>query len=933
MIIRLVRNVLEPHGAEIFRAWPSVIDFLEAEFPGGMPVRVYDAGTLEEIDPDLWAVPDAAPDVVVVVAPRGTELIVAAIIAAVVAVAASLVVAMAFGAASPTRDQEASPTYSLNLPTNQSRLDKVIPVPFGSVTTTPDLASAPYREFVDNEEYVFALLCLGPCEVDVNDVLIEQTSASGLPPGVFEWQKFAPADHAGTMGTIEASFGLVENVITSAVVSDAELTAPDAAEVSAATFARRADFIAPDTIRVYGVLLESDGIEDGVGIDVTGTTSNNVSFTVSGDPVESATHFDITVAETVTSESVAAAAFLTTPSSATTSAALGRLVVRWRTGPLATVSDENGTNPVDPTPLPAALGVGLDVVVDYNSTTVASRVHSGSVVTTAVVTGMSADNEIIEYFADYEVHLDLPSGVSPATTTGVVVFKTQGVAATFAIGLSAPYIRGWYAASRPGVYGTEIALDFLFPSGLYRRNSSTGALASRSVEVKVERQEIDDTGNPVGAVTSQTFTYTRANNTPYRVTEKITVASGRYRVRAQRVTLTSSDAADQDRLVWSGLKFRANNAAGTVYQGCTLLATKARASAGLSGGALRQIKVDMTRRLPVLGSLNYTPASQGAFNSIADVAQDLLFNPDYGAGFDSSFVDLASFNSTRVELLAAGVPGFNGVIDTARPTFELLREIGGHALVEPLYRASGLGLVIDSPRAARSYVFSPANIVEGTFRRSYRTRGVEPHDSIEVGYFDFVTGSTEWIRWPTAGAFPRRVDLSHSLTDSAHALDVAKVTHAAVPLNDQAVEFEVELDGRIIEYLDRVGVSWPLWGTRRIARARLVSALSITLDRAPPDLSGSVWVMLVGDDGTPAGPIAATLVGEILVLDSSPGFTIHGEDSDYTPTPVMLAPLSSVVEDFTIIGAEPTEGGRVRISARRYDAARWAGTAFAGISL
>lgn len=937
MRIRFVADAMSPSEAEISDGNLSVLEYLEREHPGGIPVRAYSAETLEEIPPEEWALPELHNDAVIVVMPKGIETaIVVAIIAAVVAVAAMLVISMAMtpGASAIGADPEASPTYSLNLPTNQARLDKTIPVTYGEVTITPDLASQPYREFVNNEEWVYSLLVLGPGEYQLNGVQIEQTEVAGLPSGVFSTRKFAPADHASTMGNIEAAFGVAENVVTSGVVSDAELAAPDEAEVSESQQTRGVDFIAPDTLRVYGPLNGVD-INAGSQIEITGSASNDGVFTASGAPVVLPGYSDIAVAEPVVDES----GFTTLLNRyAITSKSYGRLKVEW-TVQLSRQYDESGwVASSNPDPLPDAMSPGSDLTVDWDGKSAAATVYSTNIYTysqTVTESSGSGDNNSYTttyYYAKYTVVVDLQEGVEPTGYNGLVTFTAKGVPVQFAVDLFSSYIRGYYIASPPGAEGEEIALDFVFPGGLYSRNQSTGALADRTIEIEAEWQEVDETGSPVGDPTAQIFTYTRANKTVYRVTEKIAVPLGRYRIRCKRLTATSGDAADQDRVIWAGLKFKVANSATPVYGNVSILATKARATAGLSGSALRQIKADVVRLLPTPGTLTYTPDNLGPYSTIPDVIADILFNPDYGAGYDSGLLDFASFSEIRDALEVNGIPTFNGVVDDARPTFELIREVGAHGMVEAYFRPDGLGLVVDAPRASQSYVFSPANVIEGTFRRSYRTRGAEPYDSIEVGFFDFATRSTEWVRWPAAGAFPRRVDLSRGLTDSAHALGAAKVIHAALPLEDQAVEFETELEGRIVEYLDRIGVAWPLWGARRVARIERSAGLEMLLDRAPEDLAGSVWAMLVADDGTPVGPILGALSGRNLELDVDPGITLHGADSDRVQTPVMLAPTSAVAEDWTITGVEPQDNGRVRITARRYDAARYAGTAWEGMT-
>lgn len=60
-----------------------------------------------------------------------------------------------------------SPTYSLQAQGNQARLGNPIPVIYGRHLVYPDFASQPYYEYIDNEQYVYQLHCIGQGEYDI----------------------------------------------------------------------------------------------------------------------------------------------------------------------------------------------------------------------------------------------------------------------------------------------------------------------------------------------------------------------------------------------------------------------------------------------------------------------------------------------------------------------------------------------------------------------------------------------------------------------------------------------------------------------------------------------------------------------------------------------------------------------------------------------
>lgn len=68
-----------------------------------------------------------------------------------------------------------SPTYSLSSQGNSARIGEPIPVIYGRHRIYPDLAATPYQEYVDNEQYLFQLHCIGQGEYDIEKIGIEDT--------------------------------------------------------------------------------------------------------------------------------------------------------------------------------------------------------------------------------------------------------------------------------------------------------------------------------------------------------------------------------------------------------------------------------------------------------------------------------------------------------------------------------------------------------------------------------------------------------------------------------------------------------------------------------------------------------------------------------------------------------------------------------------
>lgn len=105
-----------------------------------------------------------------------------------------------------------SPTYSLQAQGNEARLGNPIPVIYGRHLIYPDFASQPYYRYIDNEQYVYQLHCIGQGEYDIEQIRIEDTPISS-----FE-EITCQVIHPSEKNTL-----FDEDVITSAEVAGQEL--------------------------------------------------------------------------------------------------------------------------------------------------------------------------------------------------------------------------------------------------------------------------------------------------------------------------------------------------------------------------------------------------------------------------------------------------------------------------------------------------------------------------------------------------------------------------------------------------------------------------------------------------------------------------------------------------------------------------------------
>lgn len=146
----------------------------------------------------------------------------------------------------------ASPTYSLNAPSNVARLGSPIPVQYGRVLAVPDIASQPYSWYKDNQMYVGMMLCIGQEEYVIHDTQIAGTPVASLGSDVASMWHFPPSVHQKSFGVIQNTTGVYENVYTSPAVSDQEMIASAGASFESTGWQRTQDY-SPDARGNYSV--------------------------------------------------------------------------------------------------------------------------------------------------------------------------------------------------------------------------------------------------------------------------------------------------------------------------------------------------------------------------------------------------------------------------------------------------------------------------------------------------------------------------------------------------------------------------------------------------------------------------------------------------------------------------------------------------------
>lgn len=120
---------------------------------------------------------------------------------------------------SNTNAEESDPVYTLRGQKNQVKLGQPIEKHYGKVRTWPSYMARPYNQFYDNDQYLFALLCVGLGEYDIEKVQIEDTDIDDFQDVTYEI--YQPGEPVTLFPT---------NVQTSTEISGVELRGPNEPE-------------------------------------------------------------------------------------------------------------------------------------------------------------------------------------------------------------------------------------------------------------------------------------------------------------------------------------------------------------------------------------------------------------------------------------------------------------------------------------------------------------------------------------------------------------------------------------------------------------------------------------------------------------------------------------------------------------------------------
>jgi hypothetical protein len=455
--------------------------------------------------------------------------------------------------------------------------------------------------------------------------------------------------------------------------------------------------------------------------------------------------------------------------------------------------------------------------------------------------------------------------------------------------------------------------DFVFPQGIYYLDGSDGDINQSNVTMQISIQQVDDiTDLPIGAPIVKTKNTTGRSVTPIRMS----MDSGALTQGAYEVTVTYLSGWGGERTTGActltGIRgiVVMDTTPGVTYGPVTLMAIRMKATQGLAGAARSRIRVKATR---VLNPISPTISGNNPMTAIKDV----WTNVEYGLG--RSLSELDPHITVKETEWAAG-PFVNGAFDTRGTGYEAMGRIAAAVSGKVVNNGGLTDVVIEETQETRVALFNAATIIKDSLSITYNFDTSGDYDGIEVQYSDADTFEARYAYYPASPqpVYPDTYSL-WGVTDPTYAGQMARYLQNVKGNRRKLVKFETELDGWLVAFGDRIGVSFPLpsWGQSGV----IVEKINSTTVRLDKDLVWEVGkIMSLRDDqGKRSGPYTVTqgATPNIVIFSAAPSLPIYDMDGR-EPTSYIYGFEQAHIRDFVVSRVTPKGGTRFEIEGQTY---------------
>jgi len=397
---------------------------------------------------------------------------------------------------------------------------------------------------------------------------------------------------------------------------------------------------------------------------------------------------------------------------------------------------------------------------------------------------------------------------------------------------------------------------------------------------------------------------------------------GRYEVRARRTSTATIDARTNSETIWEGLRgFVAGDEPD--YGDVTMLAVKIRATSNLNANTQRKFNVIATRKLPIYESGGFSDPV--VTRSVVWAFVDIFRNDHYGGRLtDENFYDWDALMALDALFESRG-DHFDWTFRDPQTVWEAARMVARVGRSLPMLVGSLVTMKRDGPLDLPVTMFTPDNIVKGSFEWSIKLWEPEDFDSVSIEYTEVSTGykqeqviatlpdSDATSDHPEEIRFPGIQDRQHAYREGLYMLATRRYLR-------ENITFETGMEGFLPSFGDLVAISHdlPQWGQ---------SGYIVSLDQVGDNFLLYLSEPVVFEDGYDydillrnklgevEGPVPVTKTGDskqvLVTLEEPPDFLLGGQNE---PMLFLFGKTGNITKYGRVVKIEPQGGERVRIT-------------------
>lgn len=783
------------------------------------------------------AAPYLAPEAWGLVAASGGLTLGGTLVSAGIMMAGSLIMSMAFsrptGMLPAMQAEQASPTYSLNGSGNQARMGHVVPEGFGKMLVVPDVIAQEWAQYINNEMFLYQVFGCGRGTYEHHELSFGD---------VVFWRDGRIIESAYSTESGDQYTNTLNTTMTQ-VMDGGDWTEPALAVgegENARTISITLSF--PDGLYAWAFQGMSEDQE-------TGQTSPDWKL--------------------IPAEAVVAIEYREIGTSDWILLTRERISSPEKKGEIFPFFSSVSTDPFTKLIRAKTIGYGQWEIRARNESTipVESEGSSGSGIFEQTYTKANARKIVLQNVSTVSVPVYIQFVEAGDTVTlfpdNVEISPNVASQELIAPNAEGHATIGPFAVNSPGTEVTQILLGYIAPSGI-GQYADNGSLYDYSVSITAEYQQIDDNGSALsGWKTLRNTTMTAGTLTAQRRTETCNVPSGRYQVRVRRTSNKRTDNRAVETVQWESM---VGIIPGSLTYGQSAIAVKLKATNTLSQNAASNFKVLQTRKLPLYDRATKSWTEPQATRSFA-AAMSQVVKAKWGGQLVDRQIDLDGLWRIGEELEAKGWH-YDFWLDGSYVVWSLVTEMCEAYRVVPRAAGNVLSFVQDKGGRPVKHVFTPYDIVRGTFSVSWTTHSDTTPDDVLVSYLDETVG---YVQRDVRAKLPEsesRKTASHEYMgvvnrDHAHKAGLFKA--ACNRWRRLGCEFETEGVGRNLNLGDVVSITHPRF--RNAANGQLTgwdeSSLILQLDRdVQPAEDATPYLSLCRPDGSPWGPVRLLWVEE-----------------------------------------------------------------------